>query len=279
MSNYYCLVAGMPDVAFDGSKSAYTVERFKEEIYPELSATDAAYVDLFFLERDNANILNILRHSDDAVIGQYGCYSRKELEEIISSAKNGDTPNKNVPSYIYRFFDYYTANEGNANIIWEDVLSAYYYDYATSCANTFVADWFTFNRNVNNILVAFAARKYKMNISDAVIGNDEIAEALRTSGARDFGLTAALDYFENVQRLSENSRLQERERQLDDIRWKWLEDNSVFNYFSVEKLFVFLIKLSIIERWSKLDADKGMERYNEMIAELKSGMDSKSVEL
>ena len=279
MSNYYCLVAGMPDVAFDGSKSAYTVERFKEEIYPELSATDAAYVDLFFLERDNANILNILRHSDDAVIGQYGCYSRKELEEIISSAKNGDTPNKNVPSYIYRFFDYYTANEGNANIIWEDVLSAYYYDYATSCANTFVADWFTFNRNVNNILVAFAARKYKMNISDAVIGNDEIAEALRTSGARDFGLTAALDYFENVLRLSENSRLQERERQLDDIRWKWLEDNSVFNYFSVEKLFVFLIKLSIIERWSKLDADKGMERYNEMIAELKSGMDSKSVEL
>ena len=279
MSNYYCLVAGMPDVAFDGSKSAYTVERFKEEIYPELSATDAAYVDLFFLERDNANILNILRHSDDAVIGQYGCYSRKELEEIISSAKNGDTPNKNVPSYIYRFFDYYTANEGNANIIWEDVLSAYYYDYATSCANTFVADWFTFNRNVNNILVAFAARKYKMNISDAVIGNDEIAEALRTSGARDFGLTGALDYFENVQRLSENSRLQERERQLDDIRWKWLEDNSVFNYFSVERLFVFLIKLSIIERWSKLDADKGMERYNEMIAELKSGMDSKSVEL
>ena len=279
MSNYYCLVAGLPDVAFDGSKSAYTVERFKEEIYPELSATDAAYVDLFFLERDNANILNILRHSDDAVIGQHGCYSRKELEEIISSAKNGDTPNKNVPSYIYRFFDYYTANEGNANIIWEDVLSAYYYDYATSCANTFVADWFTFNRNVNNILVAFAARKYKMNISDAVIGNDEIAEALRTSGARDFGLTGALDYFENVQRLSENSRLQERERQLDDIRWKWLEDNSVFNYFSVERLFVFLIKLSIIERWSKLDADKGMERYNEMIAELKSGMDSKSVEL
>ena len=279
MSNYYCLVAGMPDVAFDGSKSAYTVERFKEEIYPELSATDAACVDLFFLERDNANILNILRHGDDAVIGQYGCYSRKELEEIISSAKSGDTPSKNVPSYIYRFFDYYTAHEGNANIIWEDVLSAYYYDYATNCANTFVADWFTFNRNVNNILVAFAARKYKMNISDAVIGNDEIAEALRTSGARDFGLTGALDYFESVQRLSENSRLQERERQLDDIRWKWLEDNSVFNYFSVERLFVFLIKLSIIERWARLDADKGMERYNEMIAELKSGMDSKSVEL
>ena len=279
MSNYYCLVAGLPDVVFDGSKSAYTVECFKEEIYPELSAADAACVDLFFLERDNANILKILRHGDDARIGQYGCYSRQELEEIISSAKNGDTPIKGVPSYIYSFVEHYMASEGGANVIWEDVLSSYYYDYATSCANGFVAEWFTFNRNVNNILVAFAARKYKMNVADVVIGEGEVADALRTSGARDFGLIGMLDYFESIQRLNENGRLQERERQLDDIRWKWLEDNSVFNYFTVERLFVFLVKLGIIERWAKLDADKGMQRYNEMIAELKSGMDNMSFEL
>lgn len=279
MSNYYCLVAGLPDVAFDGNKPAYTVERFKEEIYPELSVADAECVDLFFLERDNANMLNIMRHGDEAVIEQYGCYSREELEEIISSAKNGDAPIKGVPSYIYRFVEYYVADEGNPNVIWEDVLSSYYYDYATKCTNGFVADWFAFNKNVNNILVAFAARKYKMNIADAVIGDGEVAEALRTSGARDFGLTGMLDYFESIQRLNDNDRLQERERQLDDMRWKWLEDNSVFNYFTVERLFVFLLKLSIVERWAKLDADKGMQRYNEMIAELKSGMDSKSVEL
>lgn len=279
MSNYYCLVAGLPDVAFDGSKQAYTVERFKEEIYPELSEQDAACVDLFFLERDNANILNILRNGEEAAIGQYGCYSRKELEEIISSAKEGDAPLKSVPAYIYRFLEHYFAHEGNTTLIWEDVFSSYYYDYAVKCANGFVAGWFAFNRNVNNILVAIAARKYKMNISEIVIGDDEVADALRTSGARDFGLTGALDYFENVQRLSEDSRLQERERQLDSMRWSWLEDNSVFNYFTVERLFVFLLKLSIVERWAKLDADKGMQRYNEMIAELKSGMDSKSVEL
>ena len=279
MSNYYCLVAGLPDVAFDGSKSVYTVERFKEDIYPELSAQDAACVDLFFLERDNANILNILRNGEDADIKLYGCYSREMLYEIISSAKNGDTPIKGVPSYIYRFFEYYIMNEGNSNVIWEDVLSAFYYDYATKCSNGFIAEWFTFNRNINNILVAFAARKYKMSVDKAVIGDGEVADALRTSGARDFGLSGTLDYFEKIQRLNDNDRLQERERQLDDIRWGWLEENSVFNYFTVERLFVFLLKLSIVERWAKLDADKGMQRYNEMIAELKSGMDTKSVEL
>lgn len=277
MSNYYCLVAEMPDVAFDESKPAYTVERFREEMYPSLSATDASYINLLFLERDNANILNILRNGEEAEFDSFGCYSREELDEIILSARSGDAQTKSIPSYIYRFFEYYNANESNENIIWEDILSACYYEYATKCDNEFVAGWFAFNRNVNNILVALTARKYKMNVADVVVGDGEVAEALRTSGARDFGLSTELDCIEEVQRISENSRLQERERQLDDMRWKWLDDNSVFNYFTVERLFAFLVKLNIIERWAKLDADKGMQRYNELIAELKGGMEKQSV--
>ena len=279
MSNYYCQVVGLPDVAFDGSKAAYTVERFRDELYPALSARDAKCVDLLFLSIDNANILNVLKSGEEAKIQQVGCYSREELMEIIASAKDGDSPRSDVPSYLYRFFDYYFANESNENIIWNDVLSAYYYDYATASSNKFVAQWFAFNRNVNNILVAFTARKYRMNIADVVIGDDEVANALRTSAARDFELSGALDYFETVQRLSENGKLQEREHQLDELRWRWLDDNSVFNYFTVERLFVFLQKLIIIERWDALDADEGMKRYNEMIAELKSGMDNLSFEI
>ena len=279
MSNYYCQVAGLPDVAFDGSKAAYTVERFRDELYPALSARDAKCVDLLFLSIDNANILNVLKSGEEAKMQQVGCYSKEELMEIIASAKDGDSPRSDVPSYLYRFFDYYFANESNENIIWNDVLSAYYYDYATASSNKFVAQWFAFNRNVNNILVVFTARKYRMNIADVVIGDDEVASALRTSAARDFELSGALDYFETVQRLSENGKLQEREHQLDELRWRWLDDNSVFNYFTVERLFVFLQKLIIIERWDALDADEGMKRYNEMIAELKSGMDNLSFEI
>ena len=279
MSNYYCQVAGLPDVVFDGSKAAFTVERFRDELYPSLSARDAKCVDLLFLSIDNANVLNILKHGGEARILQVGCYSKEQLMEIIASAKDGDSPRGDVPSYLYRFFDYYIANEGNENIIWSDVLSAYYYDYATASSNKFVAQWFAFNRNVNNILVAFTARKYRMNIADVVIGDDEVANTLRTSAARDFELSGALDYFETVQRLSENGKLQEREHQLDELRWRWLDDNSVFNYFTVERLFVFLQKLIIIERWDALDADEGMKRYNEMIADLKSGMDTLSFEI
>lgn len=279
MANYYCLVAGLPEIAFDGSKVAFTVERFREELYPALSVRDAKCVDLLFMSLDNENLLDILKNGDEAKVEHTGCYSKEELLDIISSAKDGDAPKSGVPSYVYRFLDYYFANESNENIIWNDVLSAYYYDYATKCSNRFVAEWFAFNRNVNNILVAFTARKYRMNIADVVVGDDEVANLLRTSAARDFELSGVLDYFDAVQRLSENTKLQEREHQLDEMRWRWLDDSSVFNYFTVERLFVFLQKLVIVERWAALDPEKGMERYNAMIAELKSGMDEHSFEL
>ena len=269
MSNYYCQIAELPEIAFDGSKLQYSIQQFKENIYPSLSSDDARCIDLFFLARDNANILELLRRGEEASIGSCGCYSVEELQEIIVSAKNGDAPLKGVPQYIYHFLECYFEQEGQSRILWDDILSSYYYAYASKCPNPFIADWFTFNRNVNNILVAMAARKYKMSIADAVVGDDEVAETLRTSAARDFGLSDSVDYFEEVQRINDNSKLLEREHQLDDLRWKWLEDNSVFNYFTIERLFVFLQKISIVERWAALDAETGMQRYISMVDELK----------
>lgn len=276
MGNYYCQVAGLPDISFDGSKLQYSTNRFKDELYPALTSEDASFVDLLFLSRDNANLLELLRKGEDAVIADAGCFTADELKEIISSAKNGDVQPGNVPAYLYGFLEYYFGNEGLERILWDDVLASRYYEYALRSANSFVSSWFEFNRNVNNILVAMAARKYKMSVADAVVGDGEVAEALRTSGARDFGLTGTLDYLETVQRISEESNLLERERKLDELRWKWLDDNSVFNYFTIERLFVFLVKVGIVERWSALDADKGMQRYNTMINNLKGGADLNS---
>ena len=273
MSSYHCLVAGLPDVTFDGAKCQYSVGRFMEEVYPSLSDDDARVVDLILLEWDNANVLSILRRGEEAPLQQTGCYNREQLLAIVEAAKCGDAQEKGVPAYLSRFIEYYVAHEAQENVVWENILSAYYYEYATSCSNSFAAGWFGYNLNVNNILVAMTARKYKLGVDNVVIGEGEVAEALRTSGARDFGLTGTIDYIEDLQRLNENSRLQERELQLDAMRWRWLEENSVFCYFSVERIFVFLQKLIIVERWARLDAEKGMERYNGMIAELKKGAD------
>ena len=271
MGNYYCLVAGLPDVAFDGGKVNYSIERFIEEIYPQLSSEDARLVDLFFLSRDNTNILQILEYGAEADLQHKGVYSKEQLLEIITAAKEGDVRSCVVPAYLYDFLVFYFENVEKGGYMWSDILSERYYQYAMTVKNKFLSEWFEYNLNVNNILVALLARKYKLNVSECVVGDNSVAEALRTSNSRDFGLIGSVDYFEALVRLSENEKLHEREHRLEEMRWAWLDDNSVFNYFTVEKLYVFLQKLDILERWAVMDADKGMELYNSIIEELKSG--------
>ena len=57
MTNYYCLVTGLPELSLEDGKLSYTVANFKTEIYPQLSKGDKKLVDLFYLKFDNKNLL------------------------------------------------------------------------------------------------------------------------------------------------------------------------------------------------------------------------------
>ena len=48
-----------------------------------------------------------------------------------------------------------------------------------------------------------------------------------------------------------------------------MEDNTFFNYFTIEKIFVFFMKLEMIERWVSLDKEKGNEMFRKLIDQLK----------
>ena len=272
MSEYHYLVAGLPDISFDASKLAFTIENFRNEIYPSLTADDAAKIDLFFYGIDNENIIRILRQGNDAELPRLGKFEREQIAELVEAAKSGDRCPAAFPAYMYDFLVYYFENEGREEILFEDALASRYYDYATECGNAFLESWFTFNRNINNLQVAFLARKYKLGMAERVVGNDETSETIRSSVARDFGLSGSIDYLETVLRICESEKLQERERQMDELRWNWLEENSVFDYFTIERLYVFLQKLDIVSRWTKLDTEAGTRRYKELIDGLKSGL-------
>lgn len=269
MTNYYCLVAGLPDLSLEDGKLNYTVANFKSELYPELSEEDKRLIDLFYLKFDNANLLKLLRDKE-AVADSEGNYSADELLALIGAVREGDAPDKKYPSYLYEFIAAYLALPAEELYRAEDMLAAYYYAYAMNCGNKFVSSWFEFNLNINNILAALAARKYKMEVAQVVVGKTDVSEMIRTSNARDFGLTEMLEYFEPVLRLSEIDELVEREKKIDLLKWNWMEDAVFFNYFTVERIFVFLLKLEMIGRWISMDKEKGSELFRRIIDQLKN---------
>lgn len=266
---YYYLVAGLPELTLEDSKLSYTVADFKVELYPDLSDEDKKLIDLFYLKFDNANVLKLLKDKD-AAIDLRGIYSAEELVEFISSLKEGDEIADAVfPSYLSTFiFEYFNATAED-DFLYEDRLAALYYEYAMKCKNKFVSSWFAFNLTMNNILVALTARKFKMDIAPLIVGDTEVCEALRTSGARDFGLTGEVDFLDQLVKISETEELVEREKKIDQLRWNWMEEATFFNYFTVERLFVFLLQLEMIERWISLDKEKGNQLFRSIIATLK----------
>ena len=269
MSTYYCLVAGLPDISLDDGKLSYSVSDFKAELYPDLSAQDRKLIDLFYLKFDNTAILKLLKNKD-AVIEDKGNFSAEELLQLIEAVREGDTPDKKYPSYLVNFVSQYLQLSQDELYRADDLLAALYYSYGMSSNNAFIASWFEFNLNLNNILAALAARKYKLKVSSVIVGATSICEQLRTSNARDFGLIDILEYFEALQRIADIEELVEREKKVDMLKWKWLEDESFFHYFTIERIFVFLMQLEMIERWISLDKEKGNELFRKMIQDLKN---------
>lgn len=269
MSTYYCLVAGLPDISLDDGKLSYSVSDFKAELYPDLSAQDRKLIDLFYLKFDNTAILKLLKNKD-AVIEDKGNFSAEELLQLIEAVREGDTPDKKYPSYLVNFVSRYLQLSQDEFYRADDLLAVLYYSYGMSSNNAFIASWFEFNLNLNNILAALAARKYKLEVSSVIVGATSICEQLCTSNARDFGLNETLEYFEALQRIADIEELVEREKKVDMLKWKWLEDESFFHYFTIERIFVFLMQLEMIERWISLDKEKGNELFRKMIQDLKN---------
>ena len=268
MSTYYYLVAGLPDIALDDGKLSCTVSTFREELYPALSAEDKKLVDLFYLKFDNKDLLCLLKDKDAATQGN-GNFSAEQLLTLIAAVREGDAVDKCIPPYMAQFVQKYLELQPEDTARAEDMLAAEYYSYAMKAKNKFVASWFEFNLNLNNIFAALAARKYKMDLQDIIVGDNEVCSQLRTSNARDFGLNETLDYYETIQRIAETDELVDREKKTDMLKWKWLEDESFFNYFTIERLFVFLLQLEMIERWIALDKETGNSLFREMIQNLK----------
>ena len=270
MSEYYCLVASLPELSLSDGKLSYDVADFKTELYPELSVKDRKLIDLFYLRYDNANVLRLLRDKE-ADIDSRGIYSAEYLNDCIAALKAGDELKESeLPSYLAEFIRTYQREGADSSLLlWEDRLAALYYAYAMKCSNAFVASWFTYNLHINNLWAAITARKYKWDVARAVVGDTDLCEAMRTSNARDFGLGGVLDGVEQVMKLAESDDLMERERKMDMLRWNWMEQQTFFHYFSVERLFVFLLQIEMIERWISLDKEKGNQLFRSLIATLK----------
>jgi hypothetical protein len=258
---YYCLVAGLPNISLEDSKLSYGSEDFLKDM-ADFAPADFGLFDMFRHKIDNENIYKILvDHEHKFVPG--GVYGQSMTEEII------EEPVRAV-SYIREFVEEYHSEEFDREVD-RKRLTVLYYEFVTGQKNKFLRNWFELELNTKNIFAALNAKKFGLKIENEIINVNSVAETMIKSTSRDFGLSGELDYTDRLLSIFENDDLIKREKEIDLFRWDWLDENTFFEYFTIEKLISYYIKLTIIERWIKLDPASGKELFDRFRHDLESG--------
>lgn len=259
--NYYYLVAGLPDIILDQKKLGLSIAEFREELSNHLHPDDYKLVELLFLHSDNHNLLNLLLKSDND-FEESGKYSRDVLEEEIKEPAS-------LPDYMQKLITAYKSEtpvfEG---LPWEDQLTWLFYNYLGSCSNKFLREWFEFDLNLKNIVAGFNTRKHKLKGDKYFIGDNFVVQAVRKSTLKDFGLGNDFEHMERLITIQENENLLEREKAMDTMRWDFLDDRNTFNYFTIEVLLAYVIKLQMVQRWLEMDYETGKEMFRKLLDQL-----------
>ena len=269
MAKYYYLISGLPELQLDDSKLKISLLEFKNQLLENLSDSDLSYIGYFYMQFDNKNLL-LLLNNKDAELETLGNLDRDQLLDIILQFKETEEPaDKKIHPYFRQFIPAFLADKPVfQHMSWEDQLATLYYNSAISCRNSFISDWFKFNLNVNNIIIAMNCRNFGYRRETMVVGDDDISIAIRTSNAKDFGIKPIFPEVDDVMRLADEPDLFERERKIDLLKWNWLEEKGFFHYFDMEHLFIYLVRLSLLERWVRLEKETGRKVFREMISQL-----------
>lgn len=143
------------------------------------------------------------------------------------------------------------------------------YEYGMRSKNKFVRDWYTFNLHINNILTAQICRKHGFDIKRAIVGNSELAEQLRTSKRKDYGLADFGEEYLDILKLSEIDDMYEREKRIDAIKWEWLEGPHRMDPCMREDVYAYYLRAKMLYRWHILNVEEGTRVFKSLIADMK----------
>lgn len=267
---YYCLVAGLPDLFFNESKLTFNCIEFRKELQNQLSYEDYKLIEYLFLPFDNENLLSQI-FEQAPVFYPNGNISKTELEFQLSP----ENELLELPIYMMQFRSWVQDSEINKSTVeTENKLHQYFYEYALQSKNEFLRSWFIFNLNIRNILATFNCIRFGYNLQQQLIKVEQNImpySLLINKRLKPELFEEELPFNQQIFRIAElDISLIEKEKELDKIRWNYLDENTFFHYFNIEKIVSFTIKMLITERWLKLDADTGRILLNKLIADLKT---------
>ena len=177
----------------------------------------------------------------------------KSLDEYIDQVRELLSRKDNETlDFIVRGFD-------------KDQINLELYKEALSHKLRFIREFFQFDLNVRN---------QKVRYLNQALGRDPEKDvlSLRDPEAEETGLEAEEPEFKEsaqLQRILEGHDILSRERGIDDLYWEKIDELTLFEYLSFNKILGIMVKMMIIRRWLILDEEKGRAMFKKLVDEVR----------
>lgn len=130
-----------------------------------------------------------------------------------------------------------------------------FYQKAEKSSNSFIRDFFAYDRNLRNQKVMYLNKALgRPEGKDLVLGEEECSED-----------------FEDAAKAAEVLSGQDilgRERGLDELLWAKADALTLMSVFNIDIILAFVCKMQIVNRWLSLDEASGREFFGKLVKDL-----------
>ena len=140
-----------------------------------------------------------------------------------------------------------------------------FYKEALSHGSKFIREFFQFDLNVRNAKVRYL---------NQALDRDPLKDVLSMADpeAEEKGIEIEEPEFKEAARLQtilEGKDILARERGIDDLYWDKIDEITLFDYLTFEKILGIVVKMMIIRRWLILDEEAGRAMFKRLVDEVR----------
>ncbi|MFA8299901.1 MAG: DUF2764 family protein [Hyphomicrobiales bacterium] len=258
---YYYLVTGLPNLTPEISHLKKGIDQFKSEIFERLSSEDLKQFQMLMYEADNKLLLNALFNIEDNNAPQ-GVFDK---EFMLSEIKDP----QELPEYMADFINIFNESDYNKNYLKAELmLTQKWIKYALTHGGKFIKWWLTYQANLRNILTFRNCKKLNLDIETQIVRINDISDDLLSTTGKEPDLNAKIDWYADLIPIYQKDDMLEKERSIDLLSWRLIDEVNNFQYFSLDVLIGYYLKLKIVERWLSLDQDTGREIFDRLVKDI-----------
>ena len=140
-----------------------------------------------------------------------------------------------------------------------------FYKEALAHSSAFIREFFQFDLN---------ARNAKVRYLNQALGRDPQKDILSLVDpeAEEKGIEVEEPEFKEAAKLQsilESKDILARERGIDDLYWDKIDEITLFDYLTFNKILGMVVKMMIIRRWLILDEQTGREMFKKLVDEIR----------